>query len=171
MPLIQKPVPGLAKFLGVETQGLLRLNATTDVVPVLEVEDYLSPNPWLLKTFSLAAVGNRESVTVPNGEFWRLKWLSIELNSVVGNLASVDANMEKTFSGSTYNIPLTPRIGQYINNVQVYDMATGAAGYAIDLKGLNAEAGTSVGVRLRALAGVAAAVTGHFYLQYQKLDI
>lgn len=75
MAKVQKPLPGLAKFLGIETQGILRLDAGNQVVPVLDIDNYLGPNKFQLTRVNIAATGDEALFTVPDNRFWRAKWI------------------------------------------------------------------------------------------------
>lgn len=159
MAKIQKPLPGLAKFLGIETQGLLRLDALGSCQPVLEIEDYLGPNFFVIESFALNAVGDRESFQCPSNEFWRLKAGAIFFDNQSFN-RSAGLNMEALIGGVTYNIPLSA-------SVSVLNGSEGGQGFILDK--WNVQPTWSIGVQRHVVVG--GPVTGHYFYQYQKLDL
>lgn len=173
MAIVQKPLPGLAKFLGQETQGQIKLDMPGTLFPVLEAEDFISPNKWFIQTFNLAlTAGNSAWVTVPAKKFWRLKWGGVHYGCVAGQWANIVPALRKTTPGGTqYALPLftpfiqnSPAGNQFIVGQNQY------GGLCVPLDKMNAEPGDQVGILLLAVAG-AANVTGHFFFQYQELDL
>jgi len=171
MAKVQKPLPGLAKFMGIETQGILRLEALDSVQPVLEVEDYLGPNPFQISRTSFTAGNQDAEFVVPANRFWRLKWLSYSFAPNVGQAINFVPYLKKTFQATTFVMPLSPTLPSLSAAGLTYQGNLGEfSGVGIALNLLNAYPGDAVGIRLSAATGLTA-FNADLYLQYQELEL
>lgn len=166
MAFIQKAIPGLAKFLGIQTQGLLRLQAIESCQPVLEIEDYLGPNKWIYTTATVALNGFIE-ITVPDKKFWRMRFLAARI--VPGAAAVIVEPYLRKNEVPSVNLGLNPWAGR-AGAVDYQNQANKPYGFGYRLRDLNGEPGDSFGLEYTAQSA-AANCTLHLWLQYQELDL
>lgn len=167
MPLLQKEFRGLKGFLGLFTGGSFPLEPGQTLVPTMEMEDWLAPNNWSAANWTLADDHNKFELTVPENEFWRMKWASVHVSS--GSAVDSVIMLIKSFDagGSVWNFPLVPFNFQ---DLWWQNRAGNNGGYAVPLDKLNMQPGERIGVRRMSSSG-AGNVTGGIFLQYQKIDI
>jgi len=166
MAKVQKPLPGLSRVLGIETQGLLRLDALESVQPVLEIQDFLNPNPWQAATGALAAIGNTLQLTVPDKKFWRVKVAACSWTNPVAASAFCGMYLRR-ISGTGVDVRIGPPgdSGHLAVSMNSYQN-----GYSAAFDYANLAPGDSVILRLDALTG-GGPVNAAIYVQFQELDL
>lgn len=168
MAKVQKPLPGLARFLGIETQGVVRLDVPGTVQPVIEIEDYLGPNNWALasRTINPAAVGDENVITVPEHEFWRLKWASVKGIPPAASGSCIGLYLRRTINAASFDFSLNPA-----QHSRQSELITGAyTGFGVRLDKLNAEPGDQLVARIDTLTAIGA-YNLDLYVQYQLVQI
>lgn len=168
MAELQKPFRGLSGFLGLFRGGNVGMDFNRQIQPVLEMDDWLGPNDWIIQTFNLAADGNRASTTIPDDEFWRLKWGSVYIDPLMVINSDIKLNKEVTAGGTTFNVPLSPMMSKgsssYIN------LAAEEGGYGVDLRPHNGQPGEKIGVQ-RTRSSAAGGITGFYFYQFQRIKV
>lgn len=174
MPVIrkvQKAVPGLAKFTGVESQGVLGMEFSNLIQPVIEVDDYLGPNGFSQVTSAAVAQNGNIEIPVPDKKFWRLKWVSVTVQPPVGVYTNCIIEVEPAETGLTYQ--LSPPILAYPAAGASRALLFGDAqisGYGVDVKGVNGRPGDIIRATLRQGSG-AGNNNVRLFVQYQELDL
>jgi len=170
MPKVQKALPGLARFMGIETQGILRLDTVPTLQPVLEVEDYLGPNYWAVahNNFAPAVVGNEVVITCPEHEHWRMKWASVKCIPT-GVAVAVGLYLRKTINGTQYDFSLNPN--QHQSSVVNAAVAGSWTGFGRYLNKLNLDTGDSMVARLDIMSIGAATADLDLWIQYQRVEV
>lgn len=171
MPKVQKPTPGLAKFLGVETQGILRLEALESIQPVIEADDYLGPNQYVQLQDTAVIQNGSLSTTVPDKEFWRLKFVSMSCDTPAGVACNGIIQLTPAESGISYQLNppfLAATSGAGADRFMFTDSEF--AGYGVRVVGVNARPGDVIAARLVNETG-AGNNTVRLFIQYQKLDL
>lgn len=166
---LQKPLRGLAQFIGLYRQGQVELDFNQVLQPVLEMDDYLSPNKWQLFRQTLAPNANLE-IVVPESKFWRLKFVSAHVATPAVTSHRLFIHLVKTVNAVEYKIPLQGIVQQLSGNATYTVDQNSQAGFGYVVTGVNAEAGDKVMLDLDATIGVGNTVATLF-VQYQELDI
>lgn len=169
MAIIQKAIPGLAKFLGIQTQGLLRLQAVESCQPVLEIEDYLGPNKWTYGTGTLTNVGDTLEIQVPDKKFWRMRWFACRIITNAAAINIVHPYIRKREVPGV-NLSLNPLPARWDNSASGLGNQSAKYGFAQRLRDLNGEPGDHFGIELMSTT-VVAPFTVHMFWQYQELDL
>lgn len=165
---IQKAIPGLAKFLGATSQGVLKMDSDNLVRPVLEMDDYLGPNGWSLVTSVKTVVGQDVQITTPDKKFRRAKWASISVDdTLTGGWTQVGLYIYKQNGGVIFPMCLKQEPLLTIGGVPLVNRKHG---FGLNLSGLNIEPGDSIAARVDALTGAGNRGVDLF-VQYQELDL
>jgi len=166
---VQKPVPGLAKFTGVESQGVLGMEFSNLIQPVIEVDDYLGPNGYSQLDDPAVPQNGTIGITVPENRFWRLKWVSVTVDTPVGGSTNALINVVPLESGLSFQLN-PPFI--HIQGAALRFMFTNnqASGYGVDAKGVNARPGDIVQAQL-VNGNLAGNNRVRLFVQYQELQL
>lgn len=168
---VQKAVPGLAKFLGVESQGVLNMETSNMIQPVIEADDYLGPNKFQQLQDAAVAQNGTIEITVPDKKFWRLKWVSMKCDTPAGVWTNGIINVVPLESGISYQ--LNPPFLAWAaggGNLRHMFGDSQASGYGVDVKGVNARPGDKIQAQLVNGSG-AGNNTVTLFVQYQELDL
>lgn len=176
MPLfrkVQKPVPGLAKFIGAESQGVLSMESDNLIRPVLEMDDYLGPNGYSQLDDAAVPQNGSIQITVPDKKFWRLKWISVTVDTPAGVYSNAIINLIPLESG--LSMQLSPAIGGIYNIPAAstqYAMFgdSNASGFGVNVRGVNARPGDILEAQLVNTSG-AGNNRVRLFVQYQELDL
>lgn len=165
---LQKTLRGFSSFLGLFRGGSFPLNELNTLQPVIEMEDWLGPNVFQLTRQSITGLGQAALFTVPDGEFWRVKWAArhyIALgagHSVRTRLVYVPIEG----SGTIPKVFLDDPLGGL-------GTADGPAntpnGGGIRLKDFNARAGDQIGYEVTVITGAPTPFNLDGFIQYQKI--
>lgn len=166
---VQKPVPGLAKFTGVESQGVLGMEFSNLIQPVIEVDDYLGPNGYSQLDDPAVPQNGSIGITVPENRFWRLKWVSVTVDTPLGVQTNAIINVVPLESGLSFqlNPPFQTQTG--VGLTWMFKNSE-ASGYGVDAKGVNARPGDIVQAQLVNGSG-AGNNRVRLFVQYQELQL
>lgn len=172
MAELQKPFRGLSGFIGLFRGGNVGMDFNRQIQPVLEMEDWLGPNDFIIQTFSLAAPGNRASAAIPEDEFWRLKYGAVHVDAAAAGAGTVILNKEVTAAGTTFDIPMSPMVNaENSAGASFFNNGTNiVGGFGQDVRPMNGQPGERVGVQLQYMAA-AGPVTGYFFYQFQRIKV
>jgi len=150
MPQLQKPLQGLARFLGLQSQGSLSVNWTPDLVPTLELGDVISPPIYQQNGFNIAQNGTQMFFTVPAGELWKVGFIGVFITTPAGVLT--DSYVRLLRSGFTQGMVLGPAGFPRVNLTSFMHGDNAAApesGYMVPGAGIWLFPGDSIGLRLQ----------------------
>ena len=167
MARIQKPLLGLARFLGQETQGQLTAETPGTVQPTLDIERFLSPSrdEWFAVT--ALAVGASQVVTVPAGKRYVLEQISVR-GVTSGGPSLIYPICIKTLGGATRAVFLNPPTPYYTapyNHTNTFEL-----GALYDCGGIQLLANDSFGVR-HVTTAIPGTFTGEVYARYREIEV
>ena len=146
MPQLQKPLQGLARFLGLQSQGSLSVNWTPDLVPTYDLSDWIgAPLTNQNRSTTVPQNGTFTAFTVPDGETWLMQWISTLIIPAAAN--NTDSYIRLVRSGVTQGLVLAPT-DRPTNLGQMHRPAV-ESGYALYPRKLFLFGGDSIGVRLQ----------------------
>ena len=156
MPQLQKPLQGLARFLGLQSQGSLQVNWTPNMVPVFEMADWIGPDLYdQIANSGIAADGTLNAVTVPDGERWQLLGAGVMVTPPLA-VAQTDSYLRVLRYGFADGAVLSTQ--RPTNNQFMHNSTAGSryeSGYAIYPPRLFLNSGDRLEVRLqRSTTGV-----------------
>lgn len=165
MPQLQKPLQGLARFLGLQSQGSLAVNWTPNLVPTYDLSDWIGPPlSDQGRSTTVPQNGTFDAFTVPDGQIWRVDCISV----LVISAQYTDSYLRLLRSGASQGLVLAPQTRERINfAVGTWAMHTPTieSGYSFSPSRLFLQSGDTVSVRLRntAAAGNNEVRVGWFY--------
>jgi len=167
MAKVQKPLPGLAKFLGIETQGVLRLDALPSVAPVLDIDNYLGPNQFLITQNNIAAVGDEVLLTVPDNRFWRAKWFGSHYSAPVAQsmVTRIVYRPKEAVGTGADKVYLDVPLGQVLGD----STAGSQSGRGLRLKDFDLRPGDQLGIECTGKSG-AGVIPLTVFLSFQPLE-
>lgn len=167
MPL-QRAFRGLQNFVGQYTGGQLEFEFGNVITPTLDLDDWIKPKSIAFVADLTLAFDGFIEIEVPINRFWRLNWASC------GNFPSAAFNcnlliaLVRDLGGVGRFITMQPR--NPITTAEFDCIAGRFGGYGLDLKGLNAEPGDRI--RLKVQDQSAAGTNNiQLYLTFQEIDI
>lgn len=163
---LQKPLRGFSNFIGLFRGGNIRLDPVPTLQPVIEMEDFLEPNPFLLSQVNVVNEGDELLFVVPDGHFWRCKWIGSYYVPPAAE-ALLTRILYRPFEGigSIDKIYLDRPQGSFAG----YDSPNGnESGHGLRLKDFNARAGDRIGIEVSRKLGASAYAINAF-LQYQDI--
>ena len=169
MARVQKPLPGLAKFLGIETQGQINLEAGQVAVPVVEIDNYLSPNNWAFLTDAAVPANGNIAITVPEKKFWRMKWIALTVDTAAGISTNAEIILYKRRANLT--VPVSPPYQTVTGANPIYQFDNSiAAGFGFRAVDLDAEPGDEIRAKLVGTTGPGNNLV-RLFVEYQELDL
>ena len=170
---LQKPLQGLARFLGLQSQGSLQVNWTPNMVPVYDLSDWIGPPVTDQgRSTTIAQNGTFDAFTVPDGETWQIYALGCLITPAAN--AHTNSYIRLLRFGTTNGIVIGPTVlqNQFVTatSFQYMHRASIESGYCIYPRKLFLSGGDAVSVRLQ---GGAAAGNNEVRLmwQYQNLTL
>lgn len=172
MPQLQKPLQGLARFLGLQSQGSLAVNWTPNLVPVYDLGDWIgAPLSNQARSTTVALDGTFDLFTVPDGETWLMNFMSVMVIAAAGN--NTNSYLRLLRSGATQGQVLAPEGFQTsISAIGLNFMHRPAveSGYSLSPRKLFLFGGDTVSVRLRGGAAAGNNEVRGFW-QYQNRNV
>ena len=172
MPQLQKPLQGLARFLGLQSQGSLAVNWTPDLVPTYDLGDWIgAPLSNQARSTTVPQNGTFSLFTVPQGETWLMHFMSVFV--VPPGAVTTDSYLRLLRSGSTHGQVLAPETRPTVTSVgtNAYMHRGGVEnGYSISPRKLFLFGGDEVFVRLQGGSGAGNTEVRGFW-QYQNRNV
>lgn len=171
---VQKALPGIAKFLGIESQGILAMEASNVIQPVIEMDDYLGPNPFVQLEDPAVPLNGTIELEVPANRFWRLKWASLTVDTPAGVYTNGIVNVVPAESGLSFQISPTfssyyaSAAATFLGNYQFGNSE--ASGFGFNVQGVNARPGDKIQAQLVNGTGLGNSRV-RLFLQYQELEL
>lgn len=168
MAILQKPLRGLAKFWGVTTQGILRINQTAEMIPTFEMTDFIEPPVWGLSLSNAIAQNGNINQQVPQNRLWRIQYIACRVTPPAG--VTTNSRVELIRAGTGAPVVISPlRTGQTGVGTEFIHPANVPTGYGFDVGKLVAEPGDTL--RLQLYQGTGAGNnTVEFFTQVQEVE-
>ena len=169
---LQKELRGFKGFIGLFKGGNFPINEVNTLQPVVEMEDWLKPNNFRFGSGAVAS-GNTLQFTVPEGEFWRMKWMLITITPQANQDVQIMPFLKRTLGGAVRTLGLTPCNVAGFQGVPSSAFAINGqvTGVGIPLDKLNAEPTDAIGVQVTDVNGGVGNPTVDLYAQYQLIDV
>ena len=156
MPQLQKPLQGLARFLGLQSQGALAVNWTPNLAPVYDLGDWIGePLDNQASSATVAQNGTFSAFTVPDGELWKIHALSVWVKPSAG--IATNSYLRLLRDGSANGLVLAPTNPPMFFSTAIagcfMHYSTQENGYAIYPEKLFLHGGDAVSVRLQGGTG------------------
>ena len=145
---LQKPLQGLARFLGLQSQGSLQVNWTPNLVPVYDLGEWIGP-PQVnqARSATVALDGTFTAFTVPDGETWKI----FNIQVMVKSFAYTDSYLRMVRNGQTHGQVLAPtetHVSEIVNLSYMHPPGV-ECGYAIYPANFWVEGGDAIEVKLQ----------------------
>jgi len=157
---IQKPLRGFNDYLGLFTAGALRFDIPGNIAPVVDADEFIEPVVTQWSEAGLLSIdGSSFSITVPENEQWRMRYMASEGGSVLRAGFFQHVLKKPTISPSF-------AIGEKVQFV----LAGTEVGAYSDLRGMTLDSDDRIGVRLIDSAG-SGNLAVSFIIAYQKIAV
>jgi len=108
---LQKPLQGLARFLGLQSQGALQVTWQPILSPVYDLSDWIGPPVTIERRSTTVALDSAYTlVTVPQGETWRIYCITCFVKPAANN--PTNSYIRLLRNGSSHGQVLAPQNGQ-----------------------------------------------------------
>lgn len=173
MPQLQKPLQGLARFLGLQSQGSLAVNWTPNLVPVYDLGDWIgAPLSNQARSTTVAQNGTFTAFTVPDGETWLMHFFAVMVIPPAG--ISTNSYLRLLRSGASQGQHLAPQdrpLESFTAGTQsAMHVGTKESGYSLSPRRLFLFGGDQVDIRLQGGSGAGNNEIRLFW-QYQNRNV